>query len=251
MLISAVGHAQATPAAPLTALRVIVVDSAGTPLPDADVRIASLKQSVRANQQGHSLFSDLPRGRFEVRVAKIGYAPRTVGFTAGPRAIDTLTVVLAERIYDIQGMRISAAQHPFVQEYERRRAMGLGTFITPKEIAERNASNASEIFRQVPSLRFVPVPGGYGIRFPVVLSIDIRGSGECIPVIWVDGQRALGMEIDEIGATDILAAEIYRGASSIPSRFTTNGKTQCGAIVIWTRRQGVDRKPPQLEPSFL
>lgn len=239
LLIAAPAAAQAPR---LTTLRVIVVDSAGDPLGDADVRIVPLDVHARANVDGESLFSDLPSGRFDVKVTKIGYFPRMIPLTTGRRRIDSLRVVMAEIVYNIQGVQISAAQHPFVQEYERRRAMGLGTFITPKEINERNASNASEIFRQVPSLRFVPVPGGYGIRFPVVLSIDIRGSGECIPVIWVDGQRALGLEIDEIGAQDILAVEIYRGAATVPSRFTTNGKTQCGAIVLWTRRQAADRK---------
>jgi len=242
LLFAAPAAAQGTPT---TTLRVMVVDSSGAALGDADVRVAPLGLRARSNSDGQSLFSDVPAGRLDVKVGKIGYAPQTISFSSGAQAIDTLRVVLAEHVYDIQGMRISAAQHPFVQEYERRRAMGIGTFITPKEITERNASNASEIFRQVPSLRFVPVPGGYGIRFPVVLQLDIRGSGECIPVLWVDGQRALGMEIDEIGAQDILAAEIYRGAASVPSRFTTNGKTQCGAIVIWTRRNGADRKPPR------
>ena len=241
LLIAASAAAQAPRS---TTLRVVVVDSSGSPLGDADVRVAPLGLHVRANSDGQSLFSDLPAGQLSVKVSKIGYTPQTAAFSSGVHAIDTLRFVLPEIVYDIQGMRISAAQHPFVQEYERRRAMGIGTFITPKEITERNASNASEIFRQVPSLRFVQVPGGYGIRFPVVLSIDIRGSGECIPVIWVDGQRALGLEIDEIGAQDILAVEIYRGAASVPSRFTTNGKTQCGAIIVWTRRQGADRRRP-------
>src|SRR4051812_19714831 len=241
LLISAPLGAQAPRA---TTLRVIVVDSSGTPLPDAEVRIAPVGLHARANTEGQSVFDDLPNGRLEVKVTKIGYSPRSIVVSAGPRPIDSLRVVMAEIIYNIQGMRISAAEHPFVQEYERRRAMGIGTFITPKEITERNASFASEILRQVPSLRFVPVPGGYGVRFPVVLSIDIRGSGECIPVLWVDGQRTIGLEIDDVGASDILAVEIYRGASSIPTRFTTNSKTQCGAIVIWTRRNGADRKRP-------
>src|SRR3954471_14951841 len=91
ILIATAPH---VPGAPVTTLRVIVVDSAGTPLPDATVRIAPLGRTARANFEGNSLFDDLPDGRFEVTVAKIGYTPRTVSFTAGPRAIDSLRVVL-------------------------------------------------------------------------------------------------------------------------------------------------------------
>jgi hypothetical protein len=53
------------------------------------------------------------------------------------------------------------------------------------------------------------------------------------------------MEIDEIGANDIFAVEIYRGASTVPTEFITNGRTQCGVIVVWTKRNGPSfRRPP-------
>ena len=55
--------------------------------------------------------------------------------------------------------------------------------------------------------------------------------------IWVDGQAAMGMEIDEIRAQDIHGIEIYRGASTLPVQFAKAGLGQCGAIVVWTRRK--------------
>ena len=68
-----------------------------------------------------------------------------------------------------------------------------------------------------------------------------RGSrfGElCQPMIWLDGQRAAGLEIDDLRSGDIQAIEMYRGASTTPPQFATAGVTQCGAVVVWTRRKG-------------
>jgi hypothetical protein len=59
----------------------------------------------------------------------------------------------------------------------------------------------------------------------------------CVPLIWVDGQAAPGLEIDDILATDIHAIELYKGASTTPGQFVTNGSAQCGTVVVWTRRK--------------
>lgn len=219
-------------------LRVTIVDSAGLYVSTADARIPSLGRSIRIDGQGIGTLSDLPDGKFELAVRKVGYHPITVPFTIRAGATDSVRVVLAEVIIELDGVRISAARHPFIQSFDRRRAQGFGTFITPGEIEVRRASVASDIFRQVPVVRLVHTPSGFGIRFPTILSIR-RSSEDCVPMIWVDGQRAPGLEIDEIRSGDIAAIEIYRGASTVPVEFATGGKTQCGAVVIWTKRYGM------------
>ena len=45
------------------------------------------------------------------------------------------------------------------------------------------------------------------------------------------------MEVDEIRAQDIHGIEIYRGAATVPAQFAKSGLTQCGAIVVWTKRK--------------
>jgi len=219
-------------------LQVTIVDSAGLFISTADARVAPLGRPVRIDGTGRGALYDLPDGRFERLVRKVGYHPRTVPFTIGAGAPDSLRVVLAEVIIELDGVRISAARHPFIQSFDRRRAQGIGTFITPREIEMRGASIASDIFRQVPVVRLVHTPSGFGIRFPTILSIR-RSNEDCVPMIWVDGQRAPGLEIDEIGSRDITAVEIYRGASTVPAEFATGGKTQCGAVVVWTKRYGM------------
>ena len=222
-------------------LRVRVVDSAGLHVSAADARVLSLGRSTRADGEGRATLSDLPDGKFELTVRKVGYHPAVVPFTMLAGATDSIRVVMAEVIVELDGVRISAARHPFIQSFDRRRAQGLGTFITPGEIEGRRASVASDIFRQVPVVRLVHTPTGFGIRFPTILSMR-RSAEDCVPMIWVDGQRAPGLEIDEIRSGDIAAIEIYRGASTVPMDFATGGRTQCGAVVIWTKRYGMGGK---------
>lgn len=219
-------------------VRVTIVDSTGATIPVADARIASLGRSAHADGDGRVSFSDLPEGRIEIAIRKVGYHPATVPVTVRSGVTDSVRVVLAEVIVELDGVRISAAHHPFIQAFDRRRSQGVGTFITPREIAERRATVSSDIFRQVPVVRLVQTPNGLGIRFPSILSIR-RSNEDCVPMLWIDGMRAPGMEIDEIRSGDITAVEVYRGASTVPMEFTTGGRTQCGAVVIWTKRYGM------------
>jgi hypothetical protein len=57
-------------------------------------------------------------------------------------------------------------------------------------------------------------------------------------MIWIDGQRAPGMEIDEIPLNDIEGIELYNGPSTTPAEFWQANGSQCGTIVVWTRLPG-------------
>jgi hypothetical protein len=58
-------------------------------------------------------------------------------------------------------------------------------------------------------------------------------------LIWVDGQKAPGLEIDDIPLRDVEGIEVYNGPATTPMQFTAgHSMTQCGTIVIWSR-------PPQ------
>ena len=213
-------------------LHLVVIDSLGTPIREAEARVNN--QFARTDSLGRASLVEVDQTA-SVTVRKLGYAPRSIDL-AGVTAADPLRVVLVELLVEVDGMVISALRHPFVEGFDRRRRQGIGAFITPRQVEERRASVSSDLFRQLPMVQLVRLPGGgTGLRFPTILSIR-RSSEDCVPMLWLDGQRAPGLEIDEIRAGDILAIEIYRGASTVPADFATGGRTQCGAIVIWTKR---------------
>lgn len=223
-------------------VRVSVADSNGVPVAGAEVRIAGGRQ-LKTDSAGRVRFVNPDTGATSFSIRRLGFEPQTVRFFVG-RASDTLHVILVERLIELDGVMVSARAHPFIENFDRRRRRGVGTFITPLEIERRRASQSSDVLRQVPMVRLVRLPtGGVGIRFPGVLSIR-RSTEDCIPMLWVDGQRAPSLEIDDIRADDLMAIELYRGASVVPNEFATSGRTQCGVVVIWTKRNMSGRAKP-------
>ena len=222
-------------------LRGIVTDSAGYPLPNVEIRIMDLGRLARTDVQGKFAIERITDRIVDLTLRRLGYEVRFVRVAMINGEGDSLRVVMQAEPLRLNPVEIEANedQHPFFNEYEKRRQRGIGTFITKKDIERLNTSYPSDAFRRLPGMRFVQVSQGMGVRF--MSSIGMTGGrtrgGECAPTIWVDGQAAVGMEIDEIRAQDIHGIEIYRGASTVPAQFAKGGLTQCGAIVVWTRRK--------------
>jgi hypothetical protein len=242
VLIAVLGLASASADAQQRVLRGIVTDSAGYPLPGVEIRIMEIGRMTRSDPQGKFAIDRITDRLVDVTLRRLGYEVRSVRVSMINGEGDSLRVVMHAEPLRLNTVEIEAKeeQHPFFSEYEKRRQRGIGTFITQKDLEKLNSSYPSDAFRRLPGMRFVSVNGGMGVRF--MSSIGMTGgrggsgSSGCIPTIWVDGQAAVGLEIDEIRAQDIHGIEVYHGASTIPVQFAKGGLTQCGAIVVWTKR---------------
>jgi hypothetical protein len=222
-------------------LRGIVTDSGGYPLPNVEVRIMELGRLSRSDVQGRFVIERITDRVVDVTLRRLGYEVRSVRVSMIKGEGDSLRVVMRAEPLRLNPVEIEAKedQHPFFAEYEKRRERGLGSFITQKDIEKLNSSYTSDAFRRLPGMRFVNGPQGIGVRFMsnIGMAGSARSGGVCQPTIWVDGQAAPGMEIDEIRAQDIHGIEIYRGASTTPAQFAKYGTAQCGTIVVWTKRK--------------
>ncbi|MGH7620613.1 MAG: carboxypeptidase regulatory-like domain-containing protein [Gemmatimonadaceae bacterium] len=222
------------------AIRGVVTDSSRAPVPLASVAVIAVHEAVRTDDHGRFVLAKLPVGKVEISVRRIGYAPRTVQVTLSAAGIDSLAVVLNEVPDEIEAMNVSIAERhrrQGVEDFYFRRAQGAGgIFITRDEILSQRASTPSDLLRTTPGLRLVSVAGGKGVRFSTVTTL--RRGADCQPVMWVDGQRAANMEIDDIPLNDIEGIELYRGTSTTPGQFWQSGASQCGSIIVWTRIPG-------------
>ena len=224
-------------------LRGLVTDTAGYPLPNVEVRIMELGRMARSDVQGKFAIDRITDRIVDVTFRRFGYEIRTVRISMINGEGDSARVVMRAEPIRLQAVEIEAREdnHPFFSEYEQRKQRGIGQFITQKDIERLNTSYPSDAFRRLPGMRFVQVNGGMGVRFMSSVgmrSVGTRGApAECVPTIWVDGQAAPGMEVDEIRAQDVHGIEIYRGAATVPAQFAKSGLTQCGAIVVWTKRK--------------
>ncbi len=152
--------------------------------------------------------------------------------------------------------------------YERQKT-DFGHFITRDEIERRAPRRVTDLLSAVPGVRLIPSSGGLSRS-----SVGLRGSilsqgGPCHPRVFVDGllvilgdARVRGTDVygfpeqeteanaaadpaerseialdDFVEPNDVEAVEVYRRASEVPVQFGgMSTATQCGVIVIWTRR---------------
>jgi carboxypeptidase family protein/TonB-dependent receptor-like protein len=214
----------------------VVRDSAGVPLGQADVGIVALHKLSKTNTEGRFRIDAVPTGVVIVSVRKLGFEPRSVTHAHTADA-DTLRVALVEKVVTLPGVSVSERDMRrmfWIEDFHRRRMRGIGTYLTREDIAKRRATRVSDALRETPGIRFVRVRGGTGVRFMSAPS----NRRDCMPMIWVDGQRAPEMEVDDLPVNEIEGIELYHGPSTTPMQFSQGALTTCGTIVVWSRVPG-------------
>ena len=218
--------------------------SAGRPLVGIvrDAAGAAVAQ-VTVTVQGTSVLTDV-RGGFRlltgdidtvtIALRHVGYEPIEARLTARNRQWDTVMVQLdavAQRLSGVSVNESLTRSALGLRNFEKRRASGIGTFITREEIVARGSSRLSDLLR---TTRGVNVVRGK-VRFAAYNAGSRTTS--CQPDIWLDGTRSQGMEIDELPSNTVEAMELYPYFSTIPIEFQRIGAntTPCGTIVVWTR----------------
>jgi hypothetical protein len=210
-----------------------VTDSAGVAIVDADVAIVEVHALTRTDVLGRFTLTKLPRGEYVVSVRRLGYQPAIVKAVVGDMAY-SYDVTLSQQAATLGGVDVNADMklRLGIEDFYRRRASGSGgTFFTRNEITARNPRRTTDVLRNSPGLRIVASRNGNGVRF--------NGKRQCAPALWIDGQEVRDMELDNIPVNDIEGMEIYSGPSTTPMQFSHGwSRTDCGAIVIWTRIPG-------------
>ena len=218
-------------------LRGIVLDSSRAPISEATVAVVEVHQATRSDERGRFTLGKLPRGTVELSVRRLGYEPRTVR-TVLSGSDDSISIVLNELPEVMSAVAVSAVERhrrQGIEDFFYRRARGLGVFFTHEEILKQRASTPSDLMRNTPGIRFIRVPSGKGVRFSTITTLR---RVDCVPDLFLDGQRAPGMELDDVALNDIEAIEVYERISTLPAQFAPGNRTPCGAIVIWTRLPG-------------
>jgi hypothetical protein len=121
----------------------------------------------------------------------------------------------------IKGERLT----PAMTEFESRRKLGFGHFITQAEMDRPNVINVSDALEGVLGVR---VRGG---------SVSNTRSG-CMYQIYLDGVKmpAKG-DVNSIAVPrEVAGIEVYSGPAEIPVQYKAiDGGGFCGVILMWTR----------------
>jgi hypothetical protein len=205
----------------------VVTDSALVPLADATVSFLGSALRVVTGPNGRFRVRDMKPGEYILLVRRIGYTASsvTVQLASGDTISPALVLKRAPTKLDtvtIKGEQLT----PAMQEFETRRNLGFGHFITQAEIDKRNPILLSDLLVMVPSVEVGP-NGGW--------PINIRSG--CAFVVYVDGVRLpTGSGFDDIAPPkEIAGIEIYSGAATIPVQYKPLSGSFCGVILLWTR----------------
>jgi hypothetical protein len=215
----------------------MVRDSARVGIAGAEIGVTRLHLATRSDDTGRFVLRDVPIGKVDVSVRRLGFEPMTFELTVPSGRGDTLALVLDVKPLGLGAMIVSEVElkHAFaLEEFYRRRVRGGGWFVTRADIEARNSGYLSDVLRGMAGLQIVRLArnSGYTIRF----SASRSSRRDCPPLFWVDGQRVDNIDLDDFPPRDVEGIELYQGASTTPAQFAQgSGIRSCGTVVLWTR----------------
>jgi len=209
----------------------VIRDLSGQPISDVEVgiiRAERLQQFVITEADGKFLLTGVPARIVPLRIRRLGYAMQFLEIDARTPAASALEIVLKTVANELDEVTIAGAEDKLRGFYDRRQQRGsFGKFLERQEIQRLGPTNPSDLFRTVPGVVISSASGGNTIR--------IRG---CQPMVWLDGQRVPGAELDEvIHPSGIAAIEFYPSSAGIPAQYLERQNRLCGLLLVWTRTQ--------------
>jgi hypothetical protein len=217
----------------------VVRDSAGAPIPSAEVAV--LDRRTATDSLGRFYLAVASADSLIVNVRRIGF--ESVRFTlsardAEHRSIDVVLRRLATALPAVNVEETELRSRTHLKGFDERRERGLGRYVTRQEIEARNARLLSDVLRQARGIVVTRDRQG-----AAVAKFSTYQARACLPLIWLDGQRAPGLNIDGVSATDVEGVELYQSISTTPADFHRgNVGAECGTIVVWTKRPLLEGK---------
>jgi protocatechuate 3,4-dioxygenase beta subunit len=218
---------------------VVTRDGSNRPVANATVSLPN-GPSTRTNAKGAFVLDAVPAGSRTLDVRAMGFYPErltvdavqgvprvAVGLRSFTSVLDTVKVLASYQRYSLR------------QELAERRRMGIGRFITEKDIELRRSIVLSDLFMATPG---VFVERQMGLQ----QNVSMRGifADRCAPSLFLNG---FAMFLADFGSApfsfadldamvspdEVLAIEIY-AAGQVPTALGA-GMSGCGAIAVWTR----------------
>ena len=212
----------------------------GVVLGDVEIMNPQTGKLARSDSLGLFLLNGLPAGKIELRFRRLSYSPVTA--TIDVEAEDTTAVIVTLRVVAQQLNAVIVLDTPGrLRDYsgfEGRRKQGIGHFITRAEIEARRPLQLSDMMRTIPGAALAPTSVGTASTLRFGRSLNSL-KPNCAPLYWIDGIRAIGLNIDDVPPGDVEGIELYAGAAGLPPRFHQGREdVSCGTVVIWTRTPG-------------
>lgn len=233
----------------------------GQPVVDASVVLLNkdgrvVRGTLTEPDGGYRLVAP-EKGRYKLRVGGAGFV-----------AQDSPEIELRrDEVAELSFMLVPEGGLPGLAEFERRRALGEGIFLTEEDIAELGGNRFTSVLMHVPGVTLVPlaelprerpVPDDSVAILSSYFTVRLAGSlyhrtpsgarqrgeptDDCPPVLFVDGRwwgtiddaSPLGPDLELI-PKELLGIEIFIPAT-VPRELDIGLQSRCGVIVVWRKR---------------
>ncbi|HET7631347.1 MAG TPA: carboxypeptidase-like regulatory domain-containing protein [Gemmatimonadaceae bacterium] len=233
------GIAQQPPTPPPGRIIGFVSDSAGTPVPAAEILILGAP-TVTTDSLGNFVVRVVRSGRVLVRIRKLGFAPKALATTVAPGKTTSVPVVLTRFVQQLDTVVATGRSngvdmpdyhgiHKFDLFYQRRAQSLGGQFFTHSDIERRFPPKLSDLLH------------GTARRLPrcqnTIMSGSDSGGAGAIYQLFIDGvpYGHAGPQfatLDAIPPSLVEGMAVYTSPTQLPIEAMGNG---CAAIFIWTR----------------
>ncbi len=207
-----------------------VVDQNGATVPAATVNIGGFPNEVLSGPNGRFTIQGVPTGSRMLSVRKLGYVFDAQQLDVVARGVSDVVITMQGTGNTLERVRIAETRPRSrdAVELEERRNSGLGRMLDSTHFAKYNATRQA--------LDVVP-----GIRTQVGRTPSdfiIRGRGDCIATLWINGVRepnTFDSMLALLPRTEIAAFEVFTNDIQAPVRFQTGGNN-CAVVVVWTKQ---------------
>lgn len=229
-----------------------VITRSEVPIPGAEVMVLGDSLSALTDSGGRFVLRGVSPGEHVIRVRRVGFRAEYLAATLAVGERKEVLIALRFSVYQLPEIEVTARlakpiEYAWTTKYDdffRRKRVGLGYYISRKDIDKKPATQTAELLVGVP---------GIWIRFgaPGLTPNGVKATRCKKMSVWVDGwelrpdpiwnpmmgdpkneAEQVGVLLERIIPLQIEMIEVYTSPSRMQAEFL--GNSEC-AVVIWTR----------------
>jgi len=206
----------------------VIASETRAPIPRATVQVMGTRLVATADSAGRFALTGLLPGVVMLEARAVGYATGNWRINLKPGQVIDHRFDLDLLAYELPEVTVEAkkAARRFA-DFERRRASGMGAFITKEQIEHANALSLIDILVTARGVQQVCITNDCVAKMA-------RSPPGCYPQYFLDGRESTPYFARNTPPHDVQGIEIYRGGSEIPAEFG-GSNSACGVIAIWTK----------------
>ena len=220
-----------------------VRDSAGRRIDQAKISAPS-SRIVESDSAGNFQMLAMPVGAVRLIALRIGYAPETVSVVVAAAVEVQAEFVMTSTVHTLpEEIVVADPMRGKMGSFNRRKARGVGAFVTRADIEKRQPNALSEMLRYLPGVSVTQKMAGEPQPVHMQRSVNSTMQASCVVQLYVDGHPYPNGNVDDFSPNSVEGVEVYKSASEIPADFRTRD-AMCGLISIWTRDPEAARRKP-------